>query len=658
MSNHEIKFDVLERTVPDHTIQKWQKVVDTLANIFRAPAGLVMRVHEHNIEVYVSSHTEGNPYTPGASEGLHGKLYCETVMSENRLLYVDNALKYDEWKYNPDVPLNMTSYLGIPIHWPSGETFGTICVLDSKPLYIKNDPDCYEDLLRSFGRIVEDELELLVEIEKRKQVEKELEKVNNTLEQQVDDRTRQLNNSIERLKLATHAGTIGVWEWDVVNNQLIWDESMYRLYGIHKEDFSNASEAWSYIVHPDDKARIEEEVQAETNIAKAEKIEFRILRTDGSIRHIKATWSTFRDKNHRPLRIIGTNVDITDHKHNEDRLKENETKLRALFDEAGYAIGVNKSGMTHMVNLAYLDLFGYDDASELIGQPIMNQIAPSEQDKIRKIAKDRSEGKPVPVLYETKGLKKDGTVFDMDVRISTYSHKGETYGVAIIRDITERKLAEEKIKENLREKEILLRELYHRTKNNMQVISAMLRLKSHSIQNKELDSAFKDIENKILSMALVHSKLYKSKDLSQIDLKDYITSLISLIKTSYVDAISNITIQTRMKQTNALIDTAIPIGLIVNELLTNSIKHAFPDNKRGKIHVNLYETPEKIFVLKISDNGIGLPKNFDIDKDMHLGLQCVHDLVAFQLAGEIEITNRNGLNYQITFSKELYKPRV
>ena len=225
-------------------------------------------------------------------------------------------------------------------------------------------------------------------------------------------------------------------------------------------------------------------------------------------------------------------------------------------------------------------------------------------------------------------------------------------------DITERKLAEEQIRKSLKEKEILIRELYHRTKNNMQVISSILRLRARSLKDTRLQNAFNEIESKILSMALVHQKLYESKDLSQLNLKDYIISLIVLIKQLYHDFMRHISIRTNMKDIHVLIDMAIPLGLVVNELLTNAIKHAFPHGRQGEIQVNLNVIPGNSLVLKISDNGAGLPEDFDFKKDGHLGLQTVFDLVENQLDGKIKVINRKGLSYRMSFAEELYEPRV
>jgi transcriptional regulator with GAF, ATPase, and Fis domain len=179
MNTYKIKFKVLEKAVPDEMVKKWQNIVNILAQIYDVQTGLIMRVHEKDIEVFLRSNMKGNPYRVGDKEHLYGKLYCEKVMNENHLLYVDDALKYKKWKNNPDVSLNMISYLGVPIHWPNGETFGTICVLDSKPVRFS---EHYKKLIWALSSIIEDQLKLLFEIEKRKQIEALLRGKNEDLE--------------------------------------------------------------------------------------------------------------------------------------------------------------------------------------------------------------------------------------------------------------------------------------------------------------------------------------------------------------------------------------------------------------------------------------------------------------------------------------------
>ncbi len=159
-------------------------------------------------------------------------------------------------------------------------------------------------------------------------------------------------------------------------------------------------------------------------------------------------------------------------------------------------------------------------------------------------------------------------------------------------------------------------------------------------------------------MALVHQKLLESTDLSHLNLKDYFDSLLIHLQLSYVESMKDITIHTEMADVTALIDTAVPLGLVFNELIANIVKHAFPDKKRGRIQVKLYQSPQNKIVLEVSDNGTGFPKGFNLKKDIHFGLETAIDLVEQQLGGKIDFKSRNGLHCRIVMKEELYKPRI
>ena len=189
--------------------------------------------------------------------------------------------------------------------------------------------------------------------------------------------------------------------------------------------------------------------------------------------------------------------------------------------------------------------------------------------------------------------------------------------------VAERKQAEEQVKKSLQEKEILLRELYHRTKNNMQVICSMLALQSQYTKDEQVLKIFEETENRIKSMALVHQKLYQSKNLSSIDLKDYISDFTDfLVKDHRVES-NRISFIFDMDSVLVLIDTAIPCGLVLNELISNSLKHAFPGDMEGEIRIRLKKTEEGEIELRVSDNGVGVTKDFDFRQSDTLGVQTL-----------------------------------
>jgi PAS domain S-box-containing protein len=353
--------------------------------------------------------------------------------------------------------------------------------------------------------------------------------------------------------------------------------------------------------------------------------------------------------------------DITDRIHAEEALDREQRLLKVLMDNIPdhiYFKDVNSRFLT--INRSLAESFHLSDPDQVAGKTdfdfFTEEHAIQAYNDEQKIIKT---GKPVIGIEEKETWSRYEPTWVSTTKMPLIDKDGNIIGTfGISRDITERKLAEEQIKKNLKEKEILIRELYHRTKNNMQVISSILRLRARSLKNTQLIKAFKEIESKILSMALVHQKLYESQDLSQLNLKNYIISLIALIKQLYSEFMSHITIHSNMKDIFVLIDTATPLGLVVNELITNAILHAFPNGRRGEIQVNLDVSRGNAFVLEISDNGIGLPESFDSEKNIHLGLQTVFDLIEEQLNGKIRFKNQNGLHFHLTIHQELYQARI
>jgi two-component sensor histidine kinase/CheY-like chemotaxis protein len=221
-----------------------------------------------------------------------------------------------------------------------------------------------------------------------------------------------------------------------------------------------------------------------------------------------------------------------------------------------------------------------------------------------------------------------------------------------------RNLSDEKLQKGLHEKAILLKELYHRTKNNMQIICSLLRMQSTKLEDKRTKQLFQEVESKIYSMALVQQKLLDSKDLSHLDLDDYLAGLIIDLKRGFIEIDRNISFQIKMENISITVETAMPLGLVFIELVINSIKHAFPDKKSGTIEVKLYSTPQKEIIFEVSDNGIGFPEGFDIDRDTNLGLKTTIELVKFQLNGTIHFESIKGVHCKIMIQNVIYKPRV
>lgn len=225
-------------------------------------------------------------------------------------------------------------------------------------------------------------------------------------------------------------------------------------------------------------------------------------------------------------------------------------------------------------------------------------------------------------------------------------------------EIERREKVELELKKMVAEKEILLRELYHRTRNNMQVISSMLKLYSSKVLDKKWMKVVKDINSKIKSIALVHRKLYESNDLSHLDLKEYFTDLTYYIQNRFCSQEKNINITYDVAGISVLLDTAIPLGFVLNELMINAIEHAFPNRQEGEIHIKVEQNEDNYILFTVADNGIGLPENFELQADDNLGLKIAASIITHQMNGEISFRVDNGTIWEIKIKDESYSVRI
>jgi two-component system response regulator len=221
--------------------------------------------------------------------------------------------------------------------------------------------------------------------------------------------------------------------------------------------------------------------------------------------------------------------------------------------------------------------------------------------------------------------------------------------LCIVRDMTEKRQAENKANKSLKEKDVLLKEIHHRVKNNLQIVSSLLSLQSQYIEEPDSVEIFKESQSRIISMALIHEKLYQTGDLTRINLSEYANELVSDLFRSY--SVNTYLVKFKIESRNILLDinTAIPCGLIINELVTNSIKHAFPHDMSGEINIEI-ECHGDECLLKISDNGVGFPDNLDINDVKTLGLQLVTNLTK-QLDGAIDLDREGGTCFTIKFQR-------
>lgn len=330
--------------------------------------------------------------------------------------------------------------------------------------------------------------------------------------------------------------------------------------------------------------------------------------------------------------------EIASHIRTRQRLNSNQKYTRLLLDSSIDMIcACDQKGRITEFNHAGQSTFGYS-LMEVLTRDLAVLYADEEQyHAIRRIiAEDEN------FLGEVKQLKKSGEIFPAYISASVLKNEhGEIIGMmSISRDITRIKETEEQLKKSVHEKEILLKEIHHRVKNNMQVISSILKLQSAYVKDKKTVELFDECRNRIASMAFIHSSLYMTKDFTNINFSDYVTNIASNLHQSYVSTDKKIALKLDVPSVFLHIDDAIPCGLIINELLSNSFKYGFAKKKKGSVGISVKVKKENI-ILAIWDNGAGFPEKVDYKNTESLGLQLVISLTE-QLGGKIKLESRQG----------------
>ncbi|MDP3035478.1 MAG: PAS domain S-box protein [Methanobacteriaceae archaeon] len=378
------------------------------------------------------------------------------------------------------------------------------------------------------------------------------------------------------------------------------------------------------------------------------------IHKDGSIIPTEVVTTLLTDSEGKPEKFLGVSRDISERMEKERQLKESEEKYRTLFQMSpDYIALIDLDGKIIEFNDAAGNLIemGRDEA---IGKSffelgmIIPENIPFYQQKMA-LLNDSKDVKP----YETVLLDKNGHERWVELFNTPLKKYDESYAILIIaNDITERKLAEDQLKESLSEKEMLLKEIHHRVKNNLMIISSLLSIQSRFIKDKEALGIFKESQNRAKSMALIHERLYRSTDLKRIDMGDYIRTLSNDLFYAYVTNDQKIQIKLDVEDIMVDINTSIPLGLIINEIITNALKHAFPNEMPGSILISFHRAADKL-KLEVADDGIGFPKDLDYKNTSSMGLQLVNSL-SNQIDAELTVVMEKGTSFQITFPEKTF----
>lgn len=335
-------------------------------------------------------------------------------------------------------------------------------------------------------------------------------------------------------------------------------------------------------------------------------------------------------------------------------LRDSEERFRYTFEQAAIGVAhIAPDGSFIRINRRFADMTGYT-IDELLQMRAQELSHPGDLEDANAAVQRAIEGKAETFSSERRFLRKDGTVIWVDDTVSLLrdEYGQPRYFIAMVADATGRKRGEAAMRALLEEKDVLLREIHHRVKNNMQVVSSLLSLQSLNVEDERLRKVFQESQSRVRAMALIHETLYESDDLSRIELQPYISRVGEGLIGMYRRPSDRITLRVAAEGVALGIDDTVPCGLIINELLSNSLKYAFPEDRAGEVLISACANGKGEITLEIRDNGVGLPEQVDIHGTSTMGMRLVTGLVENQLGGKIEVDRSAGTAFKITFWRD------
>lgn len=512
-----------------------------------------------------------------------------------------------------------------------------------------------------------------IDITKQKQAEEEVKKLNATLEQRIDERTRNLTVTNRKLKkqiqyrnkaeaqLSEQGKLLKMLEVGInyINDMLIISKSpidnplQSEIMFVNKAFERFTGYRFSEVEGKDPSFLHGEKTQKKklrklnTYLKKNEpvRVEFINYKKDGTPYWVDLEMSPFPAEEEGMQYWVGINRDITKRKKTEIALEQNEKKYRAYTELSFDAIfEIALDGTIIDCNARACTLFGYA-REELVGMNTKELIPDEYKDSFpQEITPQIMTGSQVlQRIYK----KKDGTIFTSEINTKFYHHDDEDHLIAYVRDISEQIKYQDAIEESLKEKNTLLAEVHHRVKNNLAVISGLLEMQTFNADNEQIVQALRESQSRIQSIATVHETLYQSESFSDIALHSYIDDLVSYISGTFGHHGTQVNFNNEIEPISLTVKQAVPCGLLLNELITNAYKHAFTDLEEGTIAIQLSQEGKTV-TLVVSDDGVGLPNDFDINTSSTLGMTLISTLVQ-QLGGTLTIETEPHTRFHITF---------
>jgi len=484
-----------------------------------------------------------------------------------------------------------------------------------------------------------------------------------------------LEKSEERYRIAAEQIGQIVYDYDRLTGKIEWAGAIKELTQYSPEEFQNFNRKnWEVHIHPDDRKEVIEKLKKFIEKGERFATEYRFRRKDGSYLHVEDSGIFLKDKQAGSYRDIGVMKDITGLKLASKKLKESEERYRSFMKNfRGIAFQGDLDFTPVLVDGSVEETTGYQRDDFISGKVNWYQIVHPEDRKILFNNNEKLINDPLLIIeHEYRIRHRNGKirwVREIIQNVSDFTSKKRILQGAVY-DITEQKEAEESLR---KVEEIRKKEIHHRIKNNLQVISSLLELQAEQFSEKEVLEAFRESQNRVSTIAIIHEELYKSRNNETLDFSEYLRKLTADLLRSYAVRKDDIVMHLDIEETFLGMDTAVPLGIIINELVSNSLKHAFPQGRKGEIRIKLRRIQESgenksisnstnnivaessvdkssQYSLVVSDNGLGFPENLDFRNTGSLGLQLVNILVD-QLEGKIELQKSAETTFEIFFKE-------
>lgn len=428
---------------------------------------------------------------------------------------------------------------------------------------------------------------------------------------------------------------------------LLWNSGAEALYGWSREE---AVGRRSHELLRTELPLPFEKIQAELLERGQWSGEFRQRRRDGSAIWVASYWALHRNAAGEPVSVVKVNNDITELKRTTEALRTSEATARSLFENAGQGILTTApDGRITDANVMVERLFGYA-REELLGASVDMLLPEPLRERHRG---HRSEfarhphARPMGLGLDLVARRKDGSEFPVEISLSYVAENANGLTMAFISDITSRRQASQeredliaRLEAALAEKTVLLKEVHHRVKNNLAVIAGLLGMQADSLQDPRAQTALIENQQRVLSMALIHEYLYATEHLDRVNFGQYVQQLAHELTTTYAIESGLVNVQVDAEEIDLPVHRAIPCSLILNELLSNALKYAFPNGRSGTIHIEFSRLETGELSLLCRDDGVGIPEGFDWQNADSLGLRIVRILTK-QIDGTLTL-NREG----------------